>query len=461
MSVCDIVIIGAGPGGYSAAIRAAQLGARTVLVERDRLGGACLNWGCIPTKTLYKSSKLFQTMTKAEAFGLSCTGLEADLAAMVARKDKVVDQLKKGVAALLKKRKVDYITGRGRLLAPDRVAWQGADGEGELEAGAVILATGTEPTSLPGMVVDGERIHNVQTILDCRKQPESLLIIGAGVAGCEFAQVFSGLGTKIILNDILPGPIQGLDEETAKTFLRTLKKRKYQMIFGDAVARLTTDGNGVKAVTASGRELNAEMALVAVGGRPLTADLGLAGAGVETDGRGFIPVDEQCRTNVPGVYAIGDATGRLPLAHFAAHMGLTAVAHARGDAHAVFDESAVPKTVFTDPELAWVGLTEAEARERYSKVKTGSFLLRALGRTVADGHMDGLAKVVAMGGEETVVGVHLIGPHAAEWISEGALAVARGLTLEDLAETIHAHPTYPEALWEAVEDARGLALHKV
>lgn len=461
MADYDIIIVGAGPGGYTAAIRAAQLGAKTALIEAEKLGGACLNWGCIPTKTLYKSSKLFQTMTKAESYGLSCSDLKADLAAMVARKNKVIEQLRSGVAAILKKRKVDYFAGRGRLAGAGKVDWQGDEESGQISGQKIILATGTKPFSLPFLPVDGIRIHNVQTILDLEKRPESLLVIGAGVAGCEFAQVFSGLGTKIILNDILPGPIQGLDAELAKTFLRTLKKRRYQMIYGDPIAGAEITDSGVKAVLASGKELEAEAVLVAVGGKPLSRDLGLEEAGVKIDERGFIPVDDQCRTNAPGIYAIGDVTGRLPLAHFASHMAVKAVAHAQGDETAAIDETAVPKTVFTDPELAWVGLTEEEARQRYDKVTTGTFLLRALGRTVADGLMDGLAKVVAIGAEEVVVGVHLIGPHATDIIAEGALAVAKGLTLDDLAETIHAHPTYPEAILEAVEDAKGLAIHKL
>ncbi len=462
MANYDFIILGAGPGGYTAAIRAAQREAKVALIERERLGGACLNWGCIPTKALYKTSLLYQTMTHAENYGLECAGLKADLARMVARKNRIVDQLRQGVAQLLKRRRVDYLTGRGRLAGPDRVVVETEDGQSrELRARFIILATGSESAGHPVVPTDGQTVYDIRSLLETTDIPDSFLIIGGGVAGLEFAQVFSALGVEVTINEMLTSLMPGLDADIEKTLVRTLKKRKYRLVLGDTIEQAEVGPNRFEASLASGGRIEAERVLVAVGSRPLTRDIGLEALGVETTERGFIEVDEHCRTNLETIYAIGDVTGLMPLAHFASHMGLTAVAHALGDKTAEIDKDHVPKTIFTDPELAWVGLSEAEAKERHGRVKVGTFLFRALGRTLADGNLDGLVKIVAAGDDDRVVGVHIIGPEASTLIAEGTLAVRRGLSLHDLTRTIHAHPTYPEAIYEAAEDALGLAIHKL
>jgi dihydrolipoamide dehydrogenase len=323
----------------------------------------------------------------------------------------------------------------------------------------IILATGTECSPHPVITVDNQTVHDVKSILELGKVPEHLFVVGGGVSGCEFAQVFSALGSRITMTKRSTSPIKGLDAEIEKILVRTFKKRKYTMLFGDTVDSAEVGSGGIKANLGSGKEVEADLALVTVGHRPLTYGIGLEEAGVEMDRAGHILVDEHGRTNLEHIYAIGDVTGQHLLAHYASHMGLQTVAHALGDQEARINPEAVPSAIFTDPELAWVGLTQAQAEERYGSVTTGTFLVRALGRATADGHLDGIVKVVAQGREQRVVGVHLLGPEASALIAEGTLAVTHGLTLKDLAETIHAHPTYPEALHEAVETALGLPIH--
>ena len=456
----DFIILGGGPGGYTAALRAASLDAKVALVEKENLGGTCLNWGCIPTKALLKSSKLFEEINKASFYGIEVSGIKADLKAMVARKDKVVEQLRTGVQKLMEKRKIDIYQGLGRLSGPDKVTVQNTDGEQEIDARFVILATGAEVRELPGLPFDNKHIMGVRPLLDITEIPQSILVVGAGVIGLEMAQFLSGLGVKVTLVELLKSPIQGmLDPEIEKTLVRGFKKRKYKMHFGDSVESAEVTSDGVVAKLASGKEVSADLMLVAVGQMPASRDLGLEEAGVAVDKRGFITVDEHCRTNLDTVYAIGDVTGRLPLAHMAAHMGLTAVGHALGNDKAIVNESNVPKAVFVDPELAWVGLTEKQAAEKYGDLTIGRFLTRGLGRATAEGKLDGLVKIICRAEDQVVVGVHILSPEASALVAEAALAVNQGLTLSQLAETVHAHPTYPELIAEAAEEGLGLPIH--
>ena len=458
MDSYDFVILGGGPGGYTAALRAAVKGASVALIEREALGGACLNWGCIPTKTLLKGAKLFELMGHGQTYGISCSDLRADLSAMIQRKNKVVNSLVGALVKLMKQHKIDVFNGIGRLTGPRTLTAATADGPVELTGKNVILAVGGEPRELPFLPVDGKTVHTVKTLLDHDSIPEHLLVIGAGVAGMEFAQVFSSLGARITVVEILDKAIQGLDPDIDKTLMRTFKKRKYKMYFGAKIDKIEVNPGAVRAELASGEVIEADLCLAAVGQKPLTEGIGLEAAGLETVGPGFIPVDEQCRTKVESVYAIGDATGRIALAHFAAHMGKVAVDHALGEPVAL-DELAVPKAVFTDPEMGWVGLTEPEAVEKYGSAVTGQYLYRGLGMSQAEGKLDGLVKIVAQPETNQVVGLHILGEQAASLCAEGTLALKKGVTLRELAETIHAHPTYSETIQEAAEAALGLAGH--
>ena len=459
MAGYDFIIIGAGPGGYVAALRAAVLGAKTALIEKEHLGGVCMNWGCIPTKALYKTTKLFQDLKKGDQYGIRAQGLTADLGKMIQRKDQVVTTLRDGLAKLLAKRRIDVLAGFGYLTDSTHVRVVGPGLAETLEAKNIILAMGTECAPHPQIRVDNRVVHDVRSILDLTQVPESLFVVGGGVSGCEFAQVFSSLGTQVTMTKRSASPIKGLDADIEKILTRTFKKRKYRMLFGDTVEEAKVGPEGIAARLGSGQEVKSQLGLVTIGHTPLTYGLGLEEAGVELDRHGHVPVDEHARTNIKHIYAIGDITGQHLLAHYASHMGLVAVAHALGDKEARVTPEWVPSAVFTDPELAWVGLTEAQAREKYGDVKTGSFLVRGLGRATADGNLDGLVKIVAQGDKDTVIGVHLLGPESSAIIAEGTLAVRMGASLKDLAETIHAHPTYPEALHEAVEAALGLPIH--
>ena len=456
----DFVIVGGGPGGYTAALRAASLGASVALVEKENLGGVCLNWGCIPTKALLKSSKLLELMQNAKAYGLSCENPGADLPAVISRKDKVVSQLRTGLIKLFEQRKIELINGQGVLISPSQVKVSGPEGERTIEGRHIIWATGGQVVELPSLPVDGKRVLDIRQALDLSELPAHMLIVGAGVIGCEMAQFFSGLGCKISLVELLQQPLGGwLDADVEKLVVRSFKKRKYKTYFGQSVTSLEAGDGGVTANLDSGKSIEADAVLVAVGMRPFSAGMGLEEAGVELGRRGEIKVNEHAQTSLDSVYAIGDVTGLQPLAHFAAHMGLVAVHHALGRGHAELDTEWVPKAVFIEPELAWVGLSEAAAKERYGDVLTGSFMVRGLGRATAEGRIDGLIKLVARAEDKVLVGAHVYGAEADGLIGEATLALAHGITLEGLANTIHAHPTYGEGLMEAAEDALGLPIH--
>jgi len=456
----DFVILGGGPAGYTAALRAAGLEATVALVEREQLGGVCLNWGCIPTKTLLASSKLYEQMRRAADFGIRCEGMTPDLNYIVARKEKVVAQLRMALQKLLITQNIQIFEGVGSLSAPDRVEVQSVKGRQTLQAKRVILATGSRLTELPGLACDGKRILDIRSALSLDWLPQRLLVVGAGAVGCEMAQHFSGLGSLVSIVELLDKPLGGmLDADLEKMLLRTFKKRKYQLHFGTSIQSIQQGADSITAIFTSGERLDVEAVLVATGMAPDSRGLGLEALGVEMTEAGHIKVDEHCRTSVETVYAVGDVTGIQPLAHFAAHMGSIAVRHAVGEEDASIDIEAVPKVVFIEPEMAWVGLTEEQAQKRFDAVKTGSFLVRGLGRATTENRLDGIVKLVARAKDLVVVGAHILSHQADALIGEAALAVARGLTLRDLAETIHPHPAYAEGLMEAAGAAVGKRLN--
>ena len=453
----DFIIMGGGPGGYGAALEAAAKGARVALVEQEHLGGTCLNWGCIPTKSLLRSSKLYEEIKGAWSLGISCAEVRIDLPQVISRKNKVVDQLRQGLSRLMAQRKVEVLSGRAHLESARKVAVEGPSGSQALEGRFVILATGSDVAPLPGLESDGDRVFDIKAALNLDRIPQSLVIVGAGVVGCEMAQYFSGLGSQVSLVDMLDAPLGGLlDLDLEKLLLRHFKKRRISAHWGVTVAGLQKQADGLRVELSDRQELKCEAMLLAVGQKPGTAGLGIKRAGVDLDQRGCVRVDRHCRTAIPTVYAVGDVTGLMPLAHYASHMGRVAVRHALGDQAAVVEELAVPKVVFTEPELAWVGLSQAQAEEKHGRVKTGQFLMRGLGRATAEGSLDGLVKLVARAKDDVLVGAHIMGKQASGLVTEATLALAKGLTLGDLAATIHAHPTFEEAMPEAAEAALGL-----
>ena len=455
-----IVIIGAGTGGYVAAIRAAQLGANVTLIEGAAVGGLCLNWGCIPSKSLLACAELAQKIKKAGEFGITITGaVTYDLARMVERKNKIVAGLVKGVRTLLKTWNVELIEGRGALVNATTVRVVKQDGtETTLQADAIIVGTGTTAPALPNLALDGTHIISSREALDLTAIPDSLLIVGGGVEGCEFASLFSVLGTKVTLVEMLPRILPTEDEEVSALLAAELKKLGVTILVNARVEKVAVGADGVSTTLADGNTVASAKVLVSIGRRFNTGGLGLEEAGVQLGRRGEILVNERMETNVPGVYAIGDVTGKAMLAHVASAQGKVAVRNILGRP-AAMSYDVIPAGIFTFPEVGRVGLTEQEARQRGMEIKIGKFRPIGLGKAHASGETAGLMKIVTEAKTGRIVGVHLVGSHAADLIHEAAVAMQMGATAATLAETIHAHPTMPEGLMEAAEDVEGMAIH--
>jgi dihydrolipoamide dehydrogenase len=452
----DLLVVGGGPGGYTAAIYGAKKGLTTALVEKDALGGNCLHRGCIPTKALVETSRLYTSFSDAAAHGIEVEVRGLDWSLALERKDRIVDRLYRGVEFLLKKNKVTILRGQGRVTAPNRVEVDGPDG-GTYQARHVILATGSRPVDLPGLEADGVSVLNSNHALGLSKIPRSLVVVGGGVIGCEFASIFAPLGTKVTVVELLDTLLPGADSMVVKEIGRALRKKKVKVHTGERVASLKGRAGELELTLASGTTLQAEKVLVAVGRTP-AIDGAVDEAWDVLSPQGEVMVDESCRTRVEGLWAIGDVTGGVMLAHWASHMAIVAVDNITGGCRKI-DPTAIPSCVFTTPEAAWVGLTQAQAREKGIVLRTGSFPFRALGRAQTGGAVDGTVEILAEEGSGRVVGFHAVGPHVTDLLAEATLAIRMGLTFEDLEGTIHAHPTYPEALHEAAADVAGMAVH--
>ncbi|MBI4493993.1 MAG: dihydrolipoyl dehydrogenase [Chloroflexi bacterium] len=458
----DVVIIGGGPGGYVAAIRAAQLGLRTALVEREHVGGVCLNKGCIPTKAMLRSAEVFRLAQKSQEFGVQVENVRLDYPAVVGYRDRVVRGLRNGVAGLLKSNGVDVLQGTGRLAGPGQVEVEANGQSRRLQAGNVILATGSTPAELPIPGASGPRVINSDQALELPEVPRSVLVIGGGAVGAEWATIFREYGAQVTVVEMLPTLLPLEDADIGRGLERLFTARGIAVKTQARVERVEPRGDGQLACTVTtkdGRQeqVAAEYVLVGVGRRPNTGGLGLEASGLRTT-RGWVEVDDHLRTNVPTVYAIGDLTGRALLAHVASHQGLVAVENIAGHDRAM-DYKAVPAVTFTHPEVASVGLTEAKAREAGHEVVVGRFPFAASGRAMTYGETDGFVKVVAESKYGEVLGVHILGQNASELLPEAVLGLRLEATLEDLAETIHAHPTFPEAVMEAALVALGRPIH--
>lgn len=458
----DVVIIGAGPGGYVAAIRASQLGFDVGLVERESaLGGTCVRIGCIPSKALLESSFLYHEATN----GFAAHGLEAkvklDLAAMQARREKVVKQNTDGVAFLMKKNKVTVYRGSGRLAGNGKVIVEGESAT-ELESERIVLATGSTVAGLPGVDIDGETVVSSTEALTFEAVPEKLVVIGAGYIGMELGSVWSRLGSRVTVLEYLDRILPGMDAETAKEAHKVFKRQGIGFELGARVTGVTVEGKGAKRrATVSvegGTVIEADKVLVAVGRKPNTDGLGLETAGVELDERGRVKTDEGFATTAQGVFAIGDLVAGPMLAHRAEEDGVALMEGFAG-AKIRIDHSLVPGVVYTEPEIGSVGATEEQLSERGVSFRKGSFPFSANGRARALGHTDGRVKILAHEETDRVLGVHVIGPRAGELIAEAVIAMTFGASSEDLARTIFAHPTLSEAVKEAALAVDGRALH--
>ena len=465
MAASDLVVIGAGPGGYVAAIRAAQLGLHVDLVEKDdALGGTCLNVGCIPSKALLESSALYARMgADAAAHGIRVGDVNLDLGTMMARKAAVVEELTRGIALLMKKNRVTVHRGIGRLDGPGRVVVTAADGtETRLDAPSVLLATGSAPVELPFLPFDGVRVVTSTEALSFDAVPASLAVIGAGAVGLEMASVWSRLGAAVTVIELLPQITPFADADAAKELQRALRKQGIRFHLGAKVTGAAVDADGVRLAVEDGRgkvlEVVAETVLVAVGRRPFVDGLGLETVGLAADPRGRIPVNAGFRTAAAGVYAIGDLVEGPMLAHKAEEEGV-AVAEILAGKPGLVNHAVIPSVVYTWPELAQVGRTEAQAAAAGRELRIGRFPFKASGRAKAMGETAGLVKIVADAATDRILGVHMVGPHVSELIGEAVLGMEFSAAAEDLARTVHAHPTLSEALKEAAMDVAGRSIH--
>ena len=458
----DVVVIGAGPGGYVAALRAAQLGMKVACVEADKLGGVCNNWGCIPTKAMLESAHYAARLGELAEFGIKVGNVELDIATAAKRAKKVADQGAKGVAYLFKKNGVEHVKGWGRLAGRGKVAVKGEDGERVLEAQNVIIATGSRPKDLPILKIDGDRVWSSDHALFPSAMPESLAVIGAGAVGMEFADVYASFGAKVTVIEALDRVLPNEDEESSAAVTRSFKKRGIEVLTGARLEKASVGKQGVKlmvqAKNGKAQTLDVERVLVAVGRAPIVDDIGLETAGVKVE-RGFIAVDAQMRTNVPGIYAIGDVARPPLLAHKAMFEGIAAAEVIAGDEHAGVDYANIPSVTYCHPEVASVGLTEAAARERGLDIAVGTFPFSANGRARTAGDTDGFVKVICDKRYGEVLGAHIVGLHASEMIGEFIVGRRLETTVEELERAMHPHPTLSEAIGEAALAALGRALH--
>jgi dihydrolipoamide dehydrogenase len=464
-TVYDLVIIGSGPGGYVAAIRAGQLGLKTAIVEKDKaFGGTCLHRGCIPTKVLLENADVYEQIQNARDFGITVENLKLDFETVQKRKIKIVRKLAKGIEFLLGKNKIDTYEGFGRLAGPGKVEVESSKGGKQLiETKNIIIATGSVPKSLPNLDIDGKQIITSDQVLELNSIPKSMIVLGAGAVGVEFASIYARFGTQTTLVEMLPHLLPIEDEEMGKELEKYFRKQGIKSMVGTGFQSSTVKDDGVEVTVknmTSGEttQLKAELLLVAVGRRPVTEGIGLEKTGVKLD-RGYILVDKYQQTGEPHVYAIGDVIPTPWLAHVASAEGIVAVEHIAGkDAHPV-NYNRIPSCTYCEPEVASVGLTEKKAREMGYELKVGKFPFSAVSKGAILGHTEGLIKIIADAKYDEILGVHAIGPRVTEMIAEACVAMQGEFTSEELARTMHAHPTLSEGVMEAAHAVYGLPIH--
>lgn len=455
----DVVVVGAGPGGYVAAIRAAQLGFSTACIESKHLGGICLNWGCIPTKSLLKNAEVWETVRHASEYGITAAEPSVDFGQVIQRSRGIADRMSKGVAFLFKKYKVTHISGRGTLLAPGQVGVFGPDGTqtDTISAKHIIVSTGARPRAIPGIAFDGKRILSYFEAMSLDHVPESLIVLGAGAIGVEFSYFYSTFGSKVTIVEMMPNILPIEDEEISKELERSFRKKKIAIKTGARVEGVETTETGVRVTvsTDKGQEvLEGEVALMAIGVQGNVENIGLEALGVELE-KGYIKVDAQYRTNVPGVYAIGDVVGPPWLAHVASAEGITCVEAIAGKNPPPVNYANIPGCTYCQPQVASVGLTEKQAREKGYELRIGKFPFSASGKAVAMGHTEGFCKSIFDAKHGELLGVHIIGSEATELIAEAALGRTLETTEHEIIKTVHAHPTLSEAFMEAAAAAYG------
>lgn len=456
----DLTVIGGGPGGYTAAIRASQLGLKTALVEKERPGGVCLNWGCIPSKAILHCAELVESLREGEKYGIRCDGLSVDYPKVIEYSRKVADRLAKGVEFLLKKNRTRLFTGTGSLLAPGEVLVEGKE-QCKILSPRILLAAGSKERLLPNLEIDGQTIITSREALARKELPKSVLIIGGGAIGVEFAYAYRCFGAETTVVEMMDRLLPEMDEELGRELERSFKKKKIRVLTQTRY-KANNRKDGSVTITVAGKDgkenqLSAQLVLVAIGRVPLTDGLGLETLQIETE-RGFIKVDDQYQTSCKGVYAVGDVTGPPLLAHLASAEGIAAVEMMLGHGRKKVERKNIPACVYCQPEVASIGMTEKQASEGGHSVKVGRFQFRAAGKAVATGHIDGWVKVVS-GKDGIILGAQMIGKGVTELVAEAGLVQKLGGTVGDLGGTIHAHPTLSEALMEASLAAMGVGIN--
>lgn len=452
----DLVVLGGGPAGYPAAIRAAQLGGTVCLVEKETLGGTCLNWGCIPTKTLHAAAHLLERAREGRGRGIAGGPIALDAEALFANKSRIVSELVSGLHKIMKARGIDVLKGAGRFVGANEVD---VEGIGAVKGKKVVIATGSSEVTLPFMPFDGTHVLSSKDILDIGRVPTSLLIVGGGAIGCEFASIFNAFGAKVTIVEMLPTIIATEDAQISRTLQMFFRKKGIDLHLGAKLVSARITGDGVVASLEAGAEIVAETVLVSVGRRPQHTGAGIEAIGVEAD-RSGIKVNRKMETSVPSVYAAGDVVGGALLAHVATREGVVAAENALGHSREV-SYDVIPSTIYTLPEISRVGLTEDEARARGMKFVTGRFPFAASGKAKGLGEEDGFVKWIAREEDRKLIGLHIIGPHATELLASGIIALDRGMTGEEFAGSIFPHPTLSEALTGAAEALYGRAIDLV
>lgn len=454
----QVAVIGSGPGGYVAALKAAAMGASVAVIEKHHLGGTCLNYGCIPSKALLSSAELLHNIGHSSDWGITVGNVAFDWTKIQARKDKVLAANRSGIASLFKGRKVTLLHGKGKLDGANRIAVLSDKGENQtITADNVILATGTAPVRIPGWPTDPKIVCTSDEAVHWSTLPKKLLIVGGGVIGCEFACMMQAYGVAVTIVELLPRLLPGLDNDLGDALAASFKKRGIAIHTNVKVNEMKLAGEGVEALLSDGTKLSADRVLVSVGRKPNSGDLGLESAGIAASNRGFITVSDAMQTNVKNHYCIGDANGRVLLAHAASAQGTVAVENALG--HRKLADAPVPGAVYTFPEIGAVGLTEQEAHEKNIPITIGKFPLMRLGKAMATNHTEGFVKVIRHRETGALLGAHMIGHNATECIAAAATMLHVKASMHDLAEAIFAHPTISEAIKEAAEDALGVGLH--
>ncbi len=464
MSTYDVVVIGAGPGGYVAAIRASQLGLKTAIVDKQWLGGVCLNVGCVPSKALLRNADLAYTLRQGgKEFGFSFDNLKLDYASAVNRSRQVSKRLTQGVSFLMRKNKIDVLMGTAKLTARDQVTVVDQEGKSqELEAKNIILSTGAQTAGIPGITPDGKAILTYMDAILQEKLPKSAIIIGAGAIGVEFATIWSAYGVPVTLVEMLPRLVPLEDEEVGQELGKAFTKRGIQSLTGTRVEGIEKSGDGVKVKVSNSQGtqvLEAEQALVAIGFKPNSKDLGLEALGVTISQRGYIEIDERMATNVPGIWAIGDVTGKLMLAHVASAQGIVCAENIAGVETVKLNYEMMPHATYSQPQVASFGLSEAQAKERGIEISIGRFPFQANGKALGLGEGSGWIKIISEAKYGEILGAHMIGPEVTELLPELTLAQQAELTAAEIARNVHAHPTLSEAIMEAAHASGGHAIH--